>query len=359
MEVIGSNPIAPTKFPDQLTSKRSLATSRFACRAEAPARRLRFECYSARQLAVAPALILAVLSGIGHSSTIPFNVARPKKTKVFVSYSRHDEALVKPLAGLLGVAADDAVFLDVASLKPGDLWDEKIIGAVKEASVFVLCWCCQCEHSTFIAKEISAALLEKKKKLVPVLFCSTPLPPAMADRQWIDLRGQIVHDCLSPQTQDKEVPRDPSDKKIARVRPPAQWDAEKIPASPPPPPPQRLRMDQTPPPAPAMSRPSGIPAAYKSRTSRVLYTLLVILLAAGLGIYVFFTHAAKPESPIHPVQTSYLPLIILAMVALVFLSCVAFLLKKALRFIRERHERKQAEEIAATASSYFENLGKT
>ncbi|HEY0760565.1 MAG TPA: TIR domain-containing protein [Acidisarcina sp.] len=112
-----------------------------------------------------------------------------------MSYSRHDEALVKPLAGLLGVAADDAVFLDVSSLKPGDLWDEKIMGAVKEASVFVLCWCCESEHSTFVAKEISAALAEGKKKLVPVLFCSTPLPPTMADRQWIDLRGQVVHQC--------------------------------------------------------------------------------------------------------------------------------------------------------------------
>ncbi len=261
---------------------------------------------------------------------------------------------MKPLAGLLGVAADDAVFLDVASLKPGDLWDEKIIGAVKEASVFVLCWCCQCEHSTFIAKEISAALLEKKKRLVPVLFCSTPLPPAMADRQWIDLRGQIVHDCLSPHTQEKNVPGDPSDKKIARVRPPAQWDSVESP-----PPHESARMEEMPRPAPAMSRPGGIPGAVRSRASWFAYAALVIVLAAVLGIYFFSRGAPKPESPVQPVQTSYLPLIILAMVALVFLSCVAFLLKKALRFIRERHERKQAEEIAATASSYFENLGKT
>jgi hypothetical protein len=301
-------------------------------------------------------LILAVLSGIGHSSTIPFNVASPKKTKVFVSYSRHDEALVKPLAGLLGVAADDAVFLDVASLKPGDLWDEKIIGAVKEASVFVLCWCCQCEHSTFIAKEISAALLEKKKKLVPVLFCSTPLPPAMADRQWIDLRGQIVHDCLSPHTQEKRVPRDPSDKWIARVRPPAQWDSEESPT-----PHEFARMDEMPPPAPAMSRPAGIPPVPKRRPLWLAYTLLVILLAAGLGTFIYHFGVATSARPQHPAQAahaSYLPLIILAIVALVLLASAVFLLKKAFRFIRERQERTQAEQIAATASSYFENLGK-
>jgi TIR domain len=277
-------------------------------------------------------------------------VAKPRKTKVFVSYSRHDEALVKPLAGLLGVAADDAVFLDVASLKPGDLWDEKIIGAVKEAPVFVLCWCCQCEHSTFIAKEISAALLEKKKKLVPVLFCSTPLPPTMADRQWIDLRGQIVHDCISPHNQEKKVPRDPSDKFIARVRPPAQWDSEE---TPPP---------QMPCPAPAMSRPSAIPPARKSKPLWLAFALLLLLLSAGLGTFVYYFGAApsaRPQHPVQPVHASYLPLIVLAIVALVGLSCAVYSLKKALRSIRERREHRQAEEIAATASSYFKNLGKS
>ncbi|MGC2637963.1 MAG: toll/interleukin-1 receptor domain-containing protein [Acidobacteriaceae bacterium] len=122
-----------------------------------------------------------------------------------MSYSRHDEALVKPLAGLLGVAADDAVFLDVTSLRPGDRWDDKIIGAVKDSSVFVLCWCCEGKNSEFIAKEISAALLEGGRKLVPVLFCSTPLPASMAERQWIDLRGKVVHDCPIPHLSNQEA----------------------------------------------------------------------------------------------------------------------------------------------------------
>jgi hypothetical protein len=136
-----------------------------------------------------------------------------------VSYSRHDEALVKPLAALLGVAAEDAVFLDVPSLKPGDLWEEKILGAVRESSVFVLCWCCECKHSTFIAKEISAALAEGNRRLVPVLFCSTPLPPGMADRQWIDLRGQVAHHCPVAHVVKKKVPRNPREKMLYRLRP--------------------------------------------------------------------------------------------------------------------------------------------
>ena len=117
------------------------------------------------------------------------------RTKVFVSYSRHDEALVKPLAGLLGVAAEDAVFLDVASIEPGAKWKDTIDGALRESSVFVLCWCCEAEKSQFIGHEIALALAGGRKRLVPVLFCSTPLPASLSDYQWIDLRTQIRHSC--------------------------------------------------------------------------------------------------------------------------------------------------------------------
>jgi hypothetical protein len=131
-------------------------------------------------------------------------VARKKKCKVFVSYSRHDEALVKPLASLLGAAANDAVFFDVTSLKAGDPWETEIFTAVKQASVFVLCWCCESERSSFVAREISAALSEGNKRLVPVLFCSTPLPPHLANRQWTDLRGKVIHECPTPHPKQEE-----------------------------------------------------------------------------------------------------------------------------------------------------------
>jgi hypothetical protein len=77
------------------------------------------------------------------------------------------------------------------------------MAAVQEARVFILCWCCAGQRSDFIAKEIRTALQDTNKKLVPVLFCSTALPPKIADRQWIDLRSQIVHSC------DPEHPENP------------------------------------------------------------------------------------------------------------------------------------------------------
>jgi hypothetical protein len=164
------------------------------------------------------------------------NVARKKKTKVFVSYSRHDESLVKPLAGLLGVAAEDAVFLDVSELKPGDLWEAKIVNAVKESSVFILCWCCESRLSTFVAKEISTALTEGDKRMVPVLFCSSPLPENLADRQWIDLRGQVVHHCTNEHESKKTSSfHDASEHDTTRSIPPPSPHRRSLPSAPQPP----------------------------------------------------------------------------------------------------------------------------
>ena len=68
------------------------------------------------------------------------------------------KGLVKPLAGLLGVVAEDAVFLDVERLKPGQLWEKEITEAVERSSVFVVCWCCETERSRFVMQEIALAL---------------------------------------------------------------------------------------------------------------------------------------------------------------------------------------------------------
>ena len=119
-----------------------------------------------------------------------------KKVRVFVSYSRHDESLVKPLAALIGLDDEERVFLDIEQLRPGDLWERKLLDAVRESSIFVLCWCCSSATSIFVRKEIITALLDEHKRVVPVLFCSERLPDSLSAWQWIDLRGRVVHKCV-------------------------------------------------------------------------------------------------------------------------------------------------------------------
>jgi hypothetical protein len=116
--------------------------------------------------------------------------------KIFVSYSRHDEGLVKPLAGLLRIADDDAVWLDISSLKPGDDWKLEIEKAIEASQVLVLCWCCAAKMSQAVAYEIGVAMRSGEKRLVPVILCDAELPQPLAGNQWIDLRGQVPHKCL-------------------------------------------------------------------------------------------------------------------------------------------------------------------
>src|SRR6516165_1241523 len=126
-----------------------------------------------------------------------YSMPQKVKCKVFVSYSRHDEGVVKPPAGLLAGVTAKSIFLDVDSIKPGDLWKSDIEDAVRNSEVFVLCWCCQSEQSKFVKREIRLASAVKGRRLIPVLFCSTLLPRLLADRQWVDLRGRISHTCNS------------------------------------------------------------------------------------------------------------------------------------------------------------------
>jgi hypothetical protein len=133
-------------------------------------------------------------------------MARQSRYKVFVSYARHDEALVRPLAGLLG-ASPTVVFLDVQAIKAGDLWEDEIRRAIIDAPVFILCWCCESLRSSMVAQEIELALRAGRKRLVPVLLCGTPLPSQLRDRQWIDLSGKILHKCLDGYIHEPQMAR--------------------------------------------------------------------------------------------------------------------------------------------------------
>lgn len=114
---------------------------------------------------------------------------------VFVSYARHDEAFVKPLADLLGTTGQP-VFLDVESIKPGEEWRTEIENAIRQSMVFIVCWCCETKRSKFVQHEIEIALQQTdRRRIVPVLLCSARIPKPLADRQWIDLRGRA---CLMP-----------------------------------------------------------------------------------------------------------------------------------------------------------------
>jgi hypothetical protein len=244
--------------------------------------------------------------------------ATKKPSKVFVYYSRHDEEIVKPLAGLLGAAAD-AVFLDITSLKPGDLWREEIEGAVRDATVFILCWCCESEQSAFVAHEIGIALEDTTKRLIPVLFCSTPLPKPLSDRQWIDLRGRIIH----------------------------VWNGSE----------HLVEITVT----VAVTTPALRPTRAPTRRPR---GTLVLLGLAFLAFFVIFTAVVPGRAALWKVSVGLAPLIVLLYLAV---KAVGFLLKDfpsetkspyELPEVQVTYTPSQDDEIAQIAIEYFSKLGK-
>lgn len=105
---------------------------------------------------------------------------------VFVSYSRHDAAVVTPIVKLLRLGDGRLVFLDVDSIAPGERWREQLEKALAGAAYVVVFWCAHSNASSEVAHEIEAALASGRK-LVPVLLDHTALPAGLADYEWIDM----------------------------------------------------------------------------------------------------------------------------------------------------------------------------
>jgi hypothetical protein len=111
----------------------------------------------------------------------------------FVSYSRRDEALVKPVVKLLGVGKR-RIFWD-AQLDPGERWMDSIAGALAGSATVIVIWCCHSAESRYVDAEVHAALTQDKT-VVPVLICPYPLREPLDEIQGVDFREVTRHPCL-------------------------------------------------------------------------------------------------------------------------------------------------------------------
>jgi hypothetical protein len=112
-----------------------------------------------------------------------------KRTNVFVSYSHSDASLVTPIVQLLR-ANESLVFQDVDRIRPGKKWRDELEKALDDAGMVVVFWCGHASESMEVAREWNAAIAGDKD-LLPLLLDATPLPPKLAEYQWIDFRGTV------------------------------------------------------------------------------------------------------------------------------------------------------------------------
>jgi TIR domain len=133
----------------------------------------------------------------------------PSKSKrhvqLFVSYSREDEAIVKPVVQLLRVT-DSKVFLDVDSIVPGDRWQEELENSLSRADKICVFWCLHSAESEWVEREWRYAH-QKNKRIIPLLLDSTPLKPELSEYQYIDFR--VVEGYLHPRKDGYYPAREP------------------------------------------------------------------------------------------------------------------------------------------------------
>lgn len=108
------------------------------------------------------------------------------RKRFFISYSRVDKDLVEPVVELLRTAPTD-VFFDLDSIEPGDIWTDRLERAIKGASSFVIFWCDHSANSSWVRKEWTFAV-GNKKRIIPVFLDSTGLPDELKTFQGINFR---------------------------------------------------------------------------------------------------------------------------------------------------------------------------
>jgi hypothetical protein len=104
------------------------------------------------------------------------------KYDLFMSYSREDSALVRPLVDALR-RLGYSVFFDLESIKVGDPWKRRLETSIRQSRALALCWSTQAKRSEFVQFEYAKAEA-LRKKVLPWLLDETPLP-AMVEIQGI------------------------------------------------------------------------------------------------------------------------------------------------------------------------------
>jgi hypothetical protein len=115
---------------------------------------------------------------------------------LFVSYSRTDETLIRPLVDLLRLSATE-VFRDRDGIGFGEDWRLAIESAVNRCTDFLVFWCTHSAHSPEVTNEYTLAL-RLNKRIVPVLLDNSTLTLPLERLQAIDMRQFGPHGSPAP-----------------------------------------------------------------------------------------------------------------------------------------------------------------
>ena len=113
--------------------------------------------------------------------------------QIFLSYAREDQELVRGLHERLEKEGFNP-WMDVEKVAPGERWDPAIRRALRTSDMVIICLSsASIEKRGYLQKEIAQALKQLEEKLdddiyiLPVRLENCPVPPQLAEIQWVDL----------------------------------------------------------------------------------------------------------------------------------------------------------------------------
>jgi hypothetical protein len=97
--------------------------------------------------------------------------------RIFASYSHKDVAVVEEFERYAQALGDEYI-RDVLHLRSGQVWSQRLLRMVDEASVFQLFWSSNSMRSEFVGREWRYALGLNRENFVRPVYWETPLPEA-------------------------------------------------------------------------------------------------------------------------------------------------------------------------------------
>lgn len=110
---------------------------------------------------------------------------QPTTDKIFVSYSRHDEAFASKIAIWLANTLNMGVWIDIDDIQPGVKWSAAIQDGLDNCEVMVVIVTPEAMDSINVEDEWQY-FIDLGKPVVPILLRSAPVPYQLRRIQWID-----------------------------------------------------------------------------------------------------------------------------------------------------------------------------
>jgi hypothetical protein len=118
-----------------------------------------------------------------------------QRPRVFLSYAKDDSAVVRQVAAALQKTGKD-VWLDTWELARGDSIKDRVNLAVHTSDLFLVILSKASVASHWVQSELSAALASEMNdraiSIIPVLVEDCDIPASLADRSYVDLRGDVA-----------------------------------------------------------------------------------------------------------------------------------------------------------------------